>query len=80
MAATFEVKKHNFVPKHTKLNEVETKEILERFNIVKRKLPKISKKDPTIKDLGLEVGDVLKISRKSPTAGESTYYRVVANV
>ena len=42
-----------------------------------KELPKISKKDPAIKELNVKVRDVIKIIRKSPTAGEAVFYRGV---
>jgi len=69
--------KHRFVPKHEILSEEETKELLERYNISLRQLPKISSKDVVIKALNAKTGNVIKITRKSPTAKESIYYRVV---
>ena len=40
------------------------------------KLPKIKVKDPALADLGLQVGDVVEITRVS-FAGKSKYYRLV---
>jgi len=69
--------KHFLVPEHVILKDEETKELLERLNIKLEQLPKISHKDPTVKQIEAEEGDVIKITRDSPTAGVSTYYRLV---
>ena len=42
-----------------------------------KQLPAMSQDDPISKKLNLKIGDVIKIIRKSPTLGESIYYRVV---
>lgn len=68
---------HLFVPKHTKINEEEIKTLLETLNISKKQLPKISKKDMSIAHLDMQTGEIIKIERKSPTAGMTTFYRVV---
>ncbi len=71
------VNMHELVPKHTKLNDSEKNKILEKYNISANALPRVSKDDPAIEKLGIKPGDVIKIERKSQTAGVSTYYRVV---
>ena len=43
-------------------------------------LPKIKKDDLAIAHLGAKQGDVIKIIRKSSTAGEVFFYRGVVNV
>ncbi len=68
---------HEIVPDHRILNEEETINLLSKYNITKASLPKISKKDPCAKLLKAKPGDVIEITRKSPTAGEAKYYRVV---
>lgn len=68
---------HNLVPKHEIMKKEEVDEILKKFNITKGQLPKTKLKDPLIKFMGAKEGDVLRIMRKSPTAGESVYYRLV---
>lgn len=71
------VDEHVLVPKHTKLGEKATKELLDKYNISVDQLPKILIKDAAIKNLDVKAGDVIKIERNSITAGKSTYYRLV---
>jgi DNA-directed RNA polymerase subunit H len=75
----FKIDEHIFVPKHSKLSEKDKKELLEKYSITIKELPKIMKKDPAIKELDAKAGDVIKISRKSQTAGETVFYRCVVN-
>jgi len=75
--AKFEVTKHELVPKHSKLSEKEGKELFEKYSIELPNLPRIFKGDPAIQSLDVKDGDIIKISRKSPTAGETTFYRRV---
>lgn len=79
MTKEVDINKHSFVPKHVKLEEKEKEELLKKYNVSAKQLPRISKKDAAIKDLQLKAGDVIKIMRKSPTAGETVFYRVVIN-
>jgi len=71
--------KHTFVPKHIKLTEEEVNEILKKYNISLKQLPKISGKDPAIKEMELKKGDVVKIIRNSETSKEAVFYRMVLN-
>lgn len=68
---------HEAVPEHRKLEEDEVKEVLDRFDIEKNDLPKIERTDAALKQMDVEVGDVIEIVRDSPTAGETNYYRTV---
>lgn len=70
---------HILVPKHEKLNKTDKDKLLEKYNVSIAQLPKISKKDPAISHLQVTANDVVKITRKSPTAGESVFYRVVVD-
>ena len=72
-----DIEKHELVPKHIILNEQEKEELLKNYGISLRQLPRILVSDPVIKLLNGKLGDVVKIIRKSPTAGETIYYRVV---
>ena len=70
--------KHILVPEYKKLSEEEVKKLMEELMIDSLDyLPKIFTTDPAIQHLKPKPGDVIKIIRKSPTAGESIYYRVV---
>ena len=75
--AKFEVSKHELVPKHAKLSEKEGKELFEKYAIELQNLPRIYMTDPAIQNLDVKDGDIVKISRKSPTAGETVFYRRV---
>ncbi|MBI2545321.1 MAG: DNA-directed RNA polymerase subunit H [Candidatus Aenigmarchaeota archaeon] len=72
-----DITKSEFVPKHIIMNEDEKLQLLNEFKITIRQLPRISVNDPVIKQIGGKIGDVIKIVRDSPVAGESVYYRVV---
>jgi len=76
----FDVKKHILVPKHAKLSEKDKQSLIEKYHITVFDLPLISKKDAALHELDVKPGDVVKITRKSPTAGEAVYYRCVVNV
>ena len=59
------------------MGEDELKFILKHYNIGKEQFPKIKVEDPVIKEIGAQVGEVVKITRNSQTAGEAFYYRLV---
>jgi len=67
---------HILQPKHSKLNEKETDELLKRLNISKSQLPKILLSDVALPP-DCSVGDVIKIDRTSPDGKTVLYYRVV---
>ena len=71
---------HVYVPKHEIMDLKESKKVLEEFNCQPTELPLIFVTDPAILGLGVKPGDMIKITRKSGTAGESTYYRYVVEI
>ena len=73
----FDVTTHIFVPKHTKLTDSEKQQLLSEQGLATKQLPKIGKADPAILHLKPQVGDIIKVERKSQTAGVAYYYRVV---
>jgi DNA-directed RNA polymerase subunit H len=68
---------HLLVPKHLKVKDKEKQIIYATYNITFKELPKMLKNDSAIKNLNVKQGDVIKIIRKSPTAGEFVFYRGV---
>ncbi len=79
MKEEFDILQHTIVPRHIILSQEETKEFLEKHNVTLAQLPKISRKDPAIIRLQVAPGSVIKIIRKSETAGETIYYRSIAH-
>ena len=77
--AKFQLDKHDLIPKHIKLSEKEKEQLLKKYNISIKELPKIYKNDPALKNMDVKSGDVIKIIRKSSTAGEAVYCRGVIN-
>jgi len=69
--------KHRMVPNHEILSEDEVKNILSEYNLEKEQLPKIRLIDPTVVASKAKVGDVMRITRESKTAGIAYYYRMV---
>ena len=68
---------HVYVPKHEIMAKKEAQKVLDEFNCKPTELPLIFVTDPAILGLGVKPGDMIRITRKSGTAGESTYYRYV---
>ena len=68
---------HVLVPKHEIMRKEEAEQVLEKYDCKSIELPLIFVSDPAIVGLGVKPGDMIKITRKSATAGESFYYRYV---
>jgi DNA-directed RNA polymerase subunit H len=70
---------HQIVPKHELLPRKEAEELMKEFHIRPHQLPYIITSDPAALALGAKMGDILRITRKSPTAGEVVVYRYVVD-
>ena len=66
---------HILQPKHIKLSEKETEELLDKLNISKSQIPKIFCNDSSLPE-ECSIGDVFKIERKEGDE-VNTYFRVV---
>jgi len=71
---------HVYVPKHEIMIKADAESVLKKFNCTPTQLPLIFVNDPAIVGLGVKPGDMIKITRKSGTAGVSLYYRYVVEV
>ena len=74
-----DILKNELVPEHIVLSEKEAEEVIKSLEINAYQLQKILISDPALKALGADIkpGTLIKIIRKSETAGDSIAYRVV---
>ena len=73
----FNVLDHEMQPTFRILNNDEKQEIMKRYNIVKDKeFPDVSRFDPVSQAIGVRPGQLIEITRSSPTAVKSLYYRI----
>lgn len=79
MSEKFDVTKHALVPVHALASEAEKKKVVEKYNLSGIELPRILKNDPAIAHLKAKHGDIIKITRKSHTAGQAIFYRRVTS-
>ena len=69
--------RHILVPEHILLTDEEAKLVLKKYRIRPSQLLFIKNSDPAARDINAKPGDIIKIIRKSPTAGEAIAYRYV---
>ncbi|MGZ4856902.1 MAG: DNA-directed RNA polymerase subunit H [Methanobacteriaceae archaeon] len=72
-----DILKHELVPDHVVLSKSDVKKIIKNLDIHPEQLPKIKSDDPVVKAIEAKPGDILKITRKSQTAGKFITYRLV---
>jgi DNA-directed RNA polymerase subunit H len=74
---SFEIFNHEFVSKHELLTSQEKEKFLEEHKIQPYQLPRIKAYDPPIIAVGGKPGDIVRVIRKSQTAGEYVAYRYI---
>lgn len=72
-----DVFEHQLVPEHEIVPRREAEELLERLHIKPHQLPYLRADDPAAKQIGAKPWDIVKVTRRSPTAGEVVVYRYV---
>lgn len=73
----FNILDHEMVPKHRILNAEEKNAIIKRYNIINdNEFPEISRFDPVAKVIGIRPGELCEITRSSPMAVKTLYYRL----
>ncbi len=73
----FDIFEHALVPLHEILSAKEKQQLLNHYKVQPYQMPQITSTDPAVKAIGAKPGDVLRITRKSATAGEHVTYRYV---
>jgi len=73
----FDIFEHKVVPRHEILTPEEEKQLLAEYKVHPYQLPQIKASDPAVKAIGAKPGEILRVIRKSSTAGEHLAYRYV---
>ena len=73
----FDILEHELVPRHEVVPPEEAARILKELGVRPEQLPWLRATDPVARRIGAKPGDIVRIYRKSPTAGEIIVYRYV---
>ncbi|MET1101516.1 MAG: DNA-directed RNA polymerase subunit H [Pyrodictiaceae archaeon] len=73
----FNILEHELVPRHELVPPEEAIKIIKELGVRPEQLPWIRASDPIARLIGAKPGDLVRIYRKSPTAGEIIVYRYV---
>ena len=74
---SFQIFDHDFVSKHELLTPDEKEKFLEDYKVHAYQLPRINSTDPAIIAVGGKPGDIVRVIRKSTTAGKYVAYRYI---
>lgn len=73
----FQISTHFLIPKHELLTKEEAERVVGSHSASPGQFPYILSTDPVAKEIGAKPGDFVKVTRRSETAGSSTYFRYV---
>jgi len=74
---SFNIFEHVLVPKHEIVQPHEREKVLAEYRVQPYQLPRLKAADPAAKAIGARPGDVVRVTRDSPTAGKYVSYRYV---
>lgn len=74
----FEVRTHRLVPTHYILNQQEIEELFTTYKVSPQNLPIIFVNDASLAGMDVKMGDIIRITRASPTAGTAVFFRRVS--
>ena len=74
---TFNITKHQDMPKHIPLSEEEIQQLAEKYHMPKTQFQKMLATDPVAKYYGVKSGGMFKVIRPSYASGEFVTYRLV---
>ncbi len=72
-----DIAEHDFVPKHEIMKPDEVSQVLAEHHCKISDFPRMFDTDPMCLKIGAKASNVVRICRKSPTAGQAYYYRLV---
>lgn len=73
----FNILENDLVPRHEILNETQKKEVMKEYNMKSDyEFPQISRFDPAALAIGIKPNEVCEITRMTPTAISSKYWRI----
>lgn len=73
----FDITEHSLVPKHEILTKEEKAALFSKYRLNGLMLPQIKSSDPVARFLGMQAGQVAKITRKTKGDGTCITYRIV---
>ncbi len=76
---SFNIFEHVLVPKHEIVQQEERQQVLNEYRVQPYQLPRLKASDPAVKAIGAKPGDIVRITRDSPTAGKYVSYRYVVD-
>jgi DNA-directed RNA polymerase subunit H len=74
---SFNLYEHVLVPRHEIVASDEREKLLSEYRVQPYQLPRLKSSDPAVKAIGAKPGDIVRITRESPSAGKYLSFRYV---